>query len=75
MYKEPEWITYKQMNNFMENKFLKCIIEFRKSHGSQDFLVVMQEKCQKPLNIEKNNLAVFMNFSKAFNVINHGILS
>ena len=37
-------VIYKQINNFMENKISKCVTGFRKSHGTQHFLIVMLEE-------------------------------
>ena len=39
-----EKVIYKQINNFMENKISKCVTGFRKSHGTQHYLIVMLEK-------------------------------
>ena len=41
-----ERLTYKQINNFMENK---CVTDFRKSHVTQHSLLVTLEKWEKNL--------------------------
>ena len=47
---------------------------FRKSHGTQHSLKVMLKKWKKALDKEENMSAIFMNLSKAFDTINHGLL-
>ena len=72
--KVSERVIYKQINNFTENKASKCVTGLRKSHGTQHCLMVMLEKWKKALGKEKNMLAIFMDLSKVFNTINHGLL-
>ena len=69
-----ERVIYNQVNSFMENKISKCITGFRKSHGTQHSLTVMLEKWKKALDIEENMSAIFMDFSKSFETINHVLL-
>ena len=70
-----ERVICKKINNFMENKISKCITGFRKSHDTQSSLIVMLEKWEKKaLDKEENTSAIFMDLSKAFGTINHGIL-
>ena len=47
---------------------------FRKSHSTQHSLIVMLEKCKKPLDKEENMPAILMDLSKAFDTIYHSIL-
>ena len=58
----------------MESKILKCVTGFRKSHGTQHSLIVILENWKKTLDKEENISAIFMDFSKAFDIINHGLL-
>ena len=58
----------------MENKISKSVTGFRKSHGTQHSLKVMLKKWKKALDKEENMSAIFMNLSKAFHTINHGLL-
>ena len=58
----------------MENKKSKCVTSFSKSHGTQYSLIVMLEKWKKFLDKEENISALFMDMSKAFDTINHGLL-
>ena len=58
----------------MENKISKCITGFRKSHGTQHSLTAMLEKWKKVLDKEENMSPIFMDFSKAFDTINHDLL-
>ena len=69
-----ERVIYNQINSFMENKISKCVTGFRKSHGTQHSLVVMLEKWKKALDKEENMSAIFMDLSKAFDTINHGLV-
>ena len=70
-----ERVTYKQIDNFMENKILKCVTGFRKLHASQHSLIVMPEKWKKALNKVENLSAIFMDLSEAFDTRNHGLLA
>ena len=72
--KVSETEIYKQINNFMENKISKCVTVFRKLLGTQHSLIIMLEKWKKALDKEENMLVIFMNLSKAFDTINHGLL-
>ena len=65
---------YKQINNFMENKISKCVTGFRKSHGKQYSLIAMLKKWKRALDKEENMSAIFMDLSKAFDTINHGLI-
>ena len=58
----------------MENKISKCVTVFRKSRGTQHSLIVMLQKPKKALDKEENVSAIFMDLSKAFDSINHGLL-
>ena len=58
----------------MESKISKCVTGFRKSHGTQHYLIVMLQKLKKALDKEENMSAIFMNLSKAFDTINHGLV-
>ena len=69
-----ERVIYKQINNFMESKISKCVTGLRKSHGTQHSLIVMLEKWKKALDKEENMSAIFMDISKVFDTINHGLL-
>ena len=58
----------------MENKISKCVIGFRKSHGTQHSLIVMLKKWKKAIGNEENMSAIFMDLSKTFDTINHDLL-
>ena len=55
----------------MENKISKYPTGFRKSRGTQHSLI---EKWKKALDKEKTMSAIFMDLSKVFDTINHGLL-
>ena len=65
---------YNQINSFMESKISKCVTGFRKSHGTQHSLIVKLKKWEKALDKEENMSAIFMDLSKAFDIINHDLL-
>ena len=53
----------------MKDKLPHCIIGFRKSHGTQNSLVVMLEKWKTPLHQGEYVSALFMDLSNAFDTI------
>ena len=57
----------------MENKISKSVRGFRKSHGRQHSLVML-EKWKKALDKEENMSAIFMDLSKVLETINHDLL-
>ena len=69
-----ERIIYKQINSYMEDKFAKCLTGFRKSHGTQHALLTMLEKWKKGIDNGSYVSALFMDLSKAFGTINHGLM-
>ena len=68
-----ERIIYKQINSYMEDKFAKCLTGFRKSHGTQHPLLTMLETWKKGIDNGSYVSALFMDFSKAFDTINHDL--
>ena len=69
-----EKIMYAQINKFMENKFSKCLTGFRKGHSTQHTFMVMIEKWKNSLDKKNKVAALFMDLSKAFDTLNHGLL-
>ena len=69
-----EWIIYKQINSYMEDKFAKCLTGFRKSHRTQHSLLTMLEKWKRGINNGLYVSALFMDLSKAFDTINHDLM-
>ena len=59
----------------MKDKLSKCLTGFRKSHGTQHLLVTMLEKWKKAVDKGEYVSALFMDLSKAFDTINHDLLS
>ena len=55
----------------MQDKLSKHINGFRKSHGTQHFLIAMLEKWKSALDNGENIYALFMDLSRAFDTINH----
>ena len=69
-----ERILYKQIDEYMENKFSNLITGFRKSHGTQHALVIMLEKWKEIIDKGEYISVVYMDLSKAFDTINHDLL-
>ena len=69
-----ERIIHKQITNYMTDKLVHSITGFRKSHGTQNSLVVMLEKWKRALDKREYVSALFMDLSKAFDTISHDLL-
>ena len=69
-----ERIIHKQITNYMTDKLAHSITGFRKSHGTQNFLVVMLEKWKRALDKGEYVSVLYMDLSKAFDPINHDLL-
>ena len=67
--KDFERIIHRQITNYITDKLSHSIIGFRKSHGTQNSLVVMLKKWKRILDKGEYISAPFMNFSKAFDAI------
>ena len=70
-----ERIIHKQITNYMTDKLAHSITGFRKSHGTQNSLVVMLKQWKRALDKGEYVSALFMDLSKAFDTINHDLLS
>ena len=69
-----ERIIHKQIANYMTDKLAHSITGFRKSHGTQNSLVVMLEQWKRALDKGEYVSVLFMDLSKAFDTINHDLL-
>ena len=69
-----ERIIHKQITNYMTDKLAHSITGFRKSHGTQNFLVAMLEQWKRALDKGEYISALFMDLSKVFDAINHDLL-
>ena len=69
-----ERIIHKLITNYMTDKLAHSITGFRKSHGTQNSLVVMLEQWKRALDKGEYVSALFMDLSKAFDTINHDLL-
>ena len=58
----------------MEEKLSKYIMGFRKAHGTQYSLITMLEKWENVLDKVEYVCCLFIDFSKAFDTINHDLL-
>ena len=71
-----ERIMYTRLLKFLEN--LKIIYEnqfgFRKYHSTYMALILLMDKIAKSLNKGEFVVGVFLDFSKAFDTVNHSIL-
>ena len=69
-----ERVMYIQIENFMEDKLSKLLTGFRKNHSTQHCLVNMLEKWKNTLDKGGFVCAIFMDLSKAFDIMNHYLL-
>ena len=69
-----ERIFHKQITNYMTDKLAHSITGFRKSHGTQNSLVVMLEQWKRALDKGEYISPLFMDLSNAFDTINHDLL-
>ena len=58
----------------MEDKISNYVTGFRKSHGTQHSLVIMLERWKQATDKGEYISVMYMDFSKAFDTINHGFL-
>ena len=58
----------------MEDKFTKYLTCFRKSHGTQQSLLTILEKWRRGIDNGAYVSALFMDFSQAFDAINHDLM-
>ena len=69
-----ERILFEQIDSFMKSRFSLYLCGFRKNHNVQYSLLKMIKDWKKQLNNGEKVEAIFMNFSKAFDTINHSLL-
>ena len=69
-----EKIIHKQITNYTTDKLAHSITGFKKSHGTQNSLIVMLEKWKRALDKGEYISALFMDLSKAFDTISHDLL-
>ena len=60
---------YHQVNDYMKDKLPKQLTGFRKNHSTQHYLSCMLEIWKKVLDTTGYVCAIFMDFSKAFDII------
>ena len=65
-----EKLLFKQINDHVQSKFSKHYTGFRKNHSTQNAF----EKWKTILNKKPNVGALFMDFSKAFDTLDHSLL-
>ena len=58
----------------MADKISNYLTEFRKSHGIQHSLVIMLERWKQAIDKGQYTSVMYMDLSKAFDTINHGLL-
>ena len=69
-----EKILFEQINDRMQSKFSKHLTSFRKNHKMKNTLPVMVEKWKAILNKKLKVDALFMELSKAFDILDHSLL-
>ena len=60
--------------NQLNDKLSNIVSVFRKGHSAQHSLLIMIEKWIRDLNDNMKVGAIFMDFSKAFDTLNHRLL-
>ena len=73
MSKVFERLLHKQIET-LSNKISNKLSGFRKNYNTQYCLTYMLEKKKNTLNKGRHVGAVFLDLSKPFNTINHGLL-
>ena len=68
-----ERVMYIQIENFMEDKLSKLLTCFRKNNSTQYCLVNRIEKWKNTLDKYGFVCLIFMNLSKAFDTMDHGL--
>ena len=58
----------------MKNKLSNILTGFQKGHSAQHSLLIMIKKWKRALDENMKVEAIFMNFSKAFDTLNHRLL-
>ena len=64
----------KQVEDFIKNKLSSLLTGFRKSHSTQQCLVNVVEEWKKKLDNDKTTGSIFIDPSKAFDIINRDLL-
>ena len=68
-------IIFSLINTYMSGKFSKYPAEFRKNHNTQHALLNRIEHWKSNLNKENKIGAIFIDLSKAFNTLDHSLLT
>ena len=74
MSKVFERILYKQIDTFMTTKFFPYLCGLEKNHHAQYSLLKMIQTWKKHLDKGEIIEEILMDFSKAFDTINHSLL-
>ena len=69
-----EKILFNQINDYIEPYFSHLLTGFRRNYSTQHCLIKMQEKWKHLLDNGYNIGVLFMDLSKAFDVLNHSLL-
>ena len=69
-----ERIIHKQITNYMIDKLAQSLTGFKKSHGTQNSLILMLEKWKRALDKGEYVSALFMDLLKAFDKMNHNLM-
>ena len=67
-------ILFNQINDYIEPYFSDLLTGFRRNHSTQHCLIKMLEKWKHLLDNGYNIGVLFMDLSKAFDVLNHSLL-
>ena len=70
-----EIFIYLQLHNSIQNKVSVYLTGFRKNHGTQRALLKMIETWKTKLNMGHDVGIIYMDFSRAFDSLNHELLT
>ena len=70
----PVRIIFNQISTYFELYFSNLHTGFCKNHNTQHFLLKMLELWKEALDKSKSFGAIFMDLSKAFDILNHDLL-
>ena len=69
-----EWFIHRQLYNYIAHSLSALLGGFRKNYNTQHVLLHFLQNCENITDNKTFAVAVFMDLSKAFDSMNHGLL-